>query len=51
VLRIEEQRMSSPEPRPMMMAMQRESAAASAPPITPGELEIKASVTITSALK
>ena len=50
VLRIEERRMSMPDPRPMMLA-QREGAAAAAPPITPGELEIRASVTITSAIK
>jgi len=51
VLRIEEQRTSMPDPRPVMMTMQREGAAAAAPPITPGELEIKATVTITSAIK
>jgi uncharacterized protein YggE len=52
ILRIDEHRASMPEPRPMMMAMQREMAAAgSAPPITPGELEIRASVTLTAVIK
>jgi len=50
VLRIEEHRASVPEPRPMMMAMQREVASAP-PPITPGELEIRSSVTMTVAIK
>ena len=52
VIRIEEQRVMIPEPRPMpmvrTMAMQ---ADASAPPITPGELEVRAAVTMTSALR
>ena len=51
VVRIEEHRVSTPGPRPMMMAMQREMAQAAAPPITPGELEIRASVTLTVAIK
>lgn len=50
IIRIEEQRGSLPDPRPMMMAMRAESAAGQ-PPITPGELEIKASVTLTAGVK
>ncbi len=52
VIRIEEQRVMIPEPRPMAMsrtmAMQ---ADAGAPPITPGELEVRAAVTMTSAVR
>jgi hypothetical protein len=52
VIRIEEQRVIIPEPRPMpmvrTMAMQ---ADAGAPPITPGELEVRAAVTMTSAVR
>ncbi len=53
VLRIEEQRAVLPDPRPMMM-MRRESMAAdasSAPPITPGELEVRAVVTMTASIR
>ena len=53
VLRIEEQRAVLPEPRPMMM-MRRESMAAdasSAPPITPGELEVRVLVTMTASIR
>jgi uncharacterized protein len=50
VLRVEERRESIPDPRPVIMAMQRETAAA-APPIAPGELEIKVVVTLTAAIK
>jgi uncharacterized protein len=50
ILRIEEHRASMPEPRPVMMTMQREMASAP-PPITPGELEIRASVTLTAAVR
>jgi uncharacterized protein YggE len=51
VIRIEERR-ASPEPQPVMMAMQREALqVTAAPPITPGELEIRASVTLTAAIK
>ena len=52
VLRIEEQRAPSIEPRPVMMM--RQSAAMqtdTAPPIVPGELEVRATVTMTSGLK
>jgi uncharacterized protein YggE len=52
VLRIEEQRAVIQEPRPMMMAMRREVAADSAqPPIAPGELEVRAIVTVTLAIR
>jgi uncharacterized protein YggE len=53
VLRIEEQRAALPDPRPMMM-MRRESMvadASSAPPITPGELEVRAVVTMTASIR
>jgi uncharacterized protein len=52
VLRIEEQRALPIEPRPVMMM--RQSAvmqADTAPPIVPGELEVRATVTMTSGLK
>ena len=51
VQRIEEQRMSSPEPpRPMMRQMAAESAG-NAPPITPGTIEIRSVVTMTVLIK
>jgi uncharacterized protein YggE len=49
IIRIDEHRGSSDSPRPMVMAM-RQSAGAE-PPITPGELEISVSVTLTAAIK
>ena len=52
VLRIEEHRSMSPEPRPMMMARQSMMAdSAGAPPIAPGEIEVRVSVTLTSSIK
>ena len=49
VVRIEEQRVMLPEPpRPMMMTRQSMVADAGAPPMSPGELEIRATVTMTS---
>jgi uncharacterized protein len=52
VVRIEEQRVMVPEPRPMYaMARQSMVADAGAPPITPGELEVRATVTLTSSIK
>jgi uncharacterized protein YggE len=51
VIRIEEQRVM-PEPRPMPMARTMAiQGDAAAPPITPGELEIRAMVTLTSAVR
>jgi len=51
VLRIEEQRTSGmPPPRPVVMAM-RESMQAADPPVAPGELEIRATVTLTVAIR
>jgi len=51
VVRIEVQREAPmPPPRPMM-AMRAEMAASAEPPIAPGELEIKATVTLTAAIK
>ncbi len=47
VLRIEEQRMFDPGPRPMMRQMAAESMAADAPPITPGAIEFRSTVTMT----
>lgn len=52
VVRIEEQRMPPQEPRPMMMM--RTAMAQAAPPetpISPGELEIRASVTMTVSIR
>jgi uncharacterized protein len=51
VIRIEEHRSISPEPRPMMMARQSMVADAGAPPIVPGEIEVRVSVTLTSSIK
>ena len=52
VLRIEEHRGMSPEPRPMMMARQSMMAdSAGAPPIVAGEIEVRVSVTLTSSIK
>jgi uncharacterized protein YggE len=52
VLRIEEHRGMSPEPRPMMMARQSMMAdSAGAPPIVAGEIEVRVSVTLTSTIK
>ena len=52
VVRIEEHRSMSPEPRPMMMARQSMVAdAAGTPPIVPGEIEVRVSVTLTSSIK
>jgi uncharacterized protein len=50
VVRIEEQRVMVPEPRPMpmrTMAMQADAP----PPISPGELEVRATVTMTSSVR
>jgi uncharacterized protein len=52
VLRIEEQRSVVEPPRPMMMMRQSAAAMESAqPPIAPGELEVRANVTLTMALR
>jgi uncharacterized protein YggE len=51
VLRIEVHRDASmPPPRPMM-AMRAEMAMSAEPPVAPGELEIRATVTFTAAIK
>ena len=51
VVRIEVQREASmPPPRPMM-AMRAEMAVSAEPPIAPGELEIKATVTLTAGIR
>jgi hypothetical protein len=51
VVRIEEHRTMTPEPRPMMMARQSMVADAGTPPIVPGEIEVRVSVTLTSSIK
>jgi uncharacterized protein YggE len=52
IQRIEEQRMAGPEPpRPMMRQMATETLNVSAPPITPGTIEIRAVVTMTVLIK
>lgn len=52
VLRIEEQRVTVPEPRPMaMVSRQMGMQAEAAPPIAPGELEVRAMVTMTSSIR
>jgi uncharacterized protein YggE len=53
VLRIEEQRAAPIEPRPLMMARQAMvgNAEMAAPPVAPGEIEVRSTVTMTSAIK
>jgi uncharacterized protein YggE len=51
VLRIDEQRAIGPEPRPVMMAMRAGLQESAETPIAPGELEIRATVTLTTALR
>ena len=51
VVRIEEQRVMVPEPRPIMMTRQSMVAEAGGPPMSPGELEVRATVTMTSSIK
>lgn len=53
VQRIEEQRVFDPGPRPMMreMAAQGATMDAAAPPITPGTVEIRSTVTLTVAVQ
>ena len=53
IVRIEDQRVSIPEPRPVMMERMSTMAQAPVPdtPVTPGDLTIRATVTITAALK
>ncbi len=51
VVRIEEQRVMIPEPRPMSMTRTLAMQADAAPPISPGELDVRATVTMTSAVK
>jgi uncharacterized protein YggE len=51
VIRIEEQRAINPEPRPMPMVRTMTMQAEASTPITPGELEVRAMVTMTSAVK
>jgi uncharacterized protein YggE len=53
VLRIEEQRASPIEPRPLMLARQAMvgNAEMAAPPVAPGEIEVRSTVTMTSAIK
>jgi len=51
VVRIEEQRVMLPEPRPMMMARQSMTADAGSPPIVAGEIEVRVMVTMTSTIR
>lgn len=52
IQRIEEQRVSAPEPpRPMMRQMAAEAALADAPPIAPGTIEIRSIVTMTVLIR
>jgi uncharacterized protein YggE len=50
VLRIEEQRGVPDPPRPMMMMRQSAGMEAGQPPISPGEIEVRATVTMTAAI-
>src|SRR5918993_723247 len=50
-LRVEEQRMNEPGPRPMMREMAVQNMAADAPPITPGSIEIRSMVTLTVVVR
>ncbi|MBA3639964.1 MAG: SIMPL domain-containing protein [Acidobacteriota bacterium] len=52
VQRVEEQRMFEPGPRPMMRGVAEQSMAVDvAPPITPGTIEIRSTVTMTVAVR
>ena len=52
LLRIQEQRVAEvPPPRPMMVAMRDGAAEAAAPPIEAGELEVRAGVVVTAAIR
>jgi len=51
VIRIEEQRVFGPEPRPMAMMRTEGGMAEQVTPIAPGEVEIRATVTLTAALR
>lgn len=51
VVKIEEQRVMIPEPRPIMMTRQSMVAEGAGPPISAGELEIRATVTMTSSIR
>ena len=53
VIRIEEQRAAPIEPRPLMMARQAMvgNAEMAAPPVAPGEIEVRSSVTLTSTIR
>lgn len=51
VIRIEEHRSMTPEPRPMMARQTMIADAAAAPPIVPGEIEVRVSVTLTSSIR
>jgi uncharacterized protein YggE len=52
VWRVEEQRMSGPEPpRPMVRQMAMESVEGAPPPITPGTIEIRSVVTMTVLIR
>lgn len=50
ILRLEVNREMAPPPRPMM-AMRAEMAASAEPPIAPGELEVRATVTLTAGVR
>ena len=51
VVRLEVQREMISPPRPMMVAMRAEMAVSAEPPVAPGELEVRAVVTLTTAVK
>ncbi len=51
IVRIEEQRGVSPEPRPQVMMRQMAMEADRQTPITPGELEVRATVTLTTSIR
>jgi uncharacterized protein YggE len=52
IVRIEEHRSGPmPPPRPMMMATRETLQVSDAPPVAPGELEIRATVTLTVAIR
>jgi uncharacterized protein YggE len=52
VLRIEDQRVNSPDPRPVMaMRMAAQAEQAAEVPVTPGDITIRAMVTLTVAIR
>ena len=50
IVRIEEQRLRQPPPMPLMMA-ERAASSDAAPPVQPGEIEVRAAVAMTASIR